>query len=159
MRGARLKNPEKIKRQILEYFDQLEDREFNYKLQSMLLLINDDNANCSDVARIYGTTPQTVARWVHRINQSKEGIGSLRTKSKPGRKTRLSANDMNHIKDVLKQGPKEYDIRSNNWDGITLSTYLKKEMGIEIKTRQCQRILKKIGAANKSGRPWDKVAE
>lgn len=159
MRRITIEKPEKIKQQILDYFQQSADHKFAYKLQAILLLLDNENTNCSEVARVYGSSPQAITKWVHQLNQGKGNIEALKDKPKPGRNTRISEKNMRYIKDGLKQNPSMYGIQSNHWDGITLSAFLKKELGIELKVRQCQRILNRLGVANKSGRPWNKLPE
>lgn len=157
MRRIAIKNPEEVKKQILKYFQESEDLKFAYKLQGILLLLNNKDINCSEVARVYGSTPQTLASWVHRLNEANGGnIEVLRDKPKPGRSTRLSKIELQSIKDVLKKTPTYYGFNVPKWDGHTLSRFLNKEFGIELKIRQCQRLLQKMGHANKPGRPWDK---
>lgn len=159
MRRITIEKPEKIKQQILDYFQESAEHKFAYKLQAILLLLDNEHTNCSEVARIYGTSPQAIAKWVRQLNEGKGNIEALKNRPKFGRNTRLSKKDMRHIKDVLTRNPAVYGIQSNRWDGITLSAFLKKEMGIELKVRQCQRVLNRLGVANKSGRPWNKLPE
>jgi len=157
MKRITISKPQEVRRQILEYFQGSEDLKFAYKLQGILLLLNNEETNCSEVARIYGSTPQTLAGWVHNLNQGSGGnIEVLRNKPKPGRAAQLSKNDLRTIKDVLKTTPSHYGLQSPTWDGDTLSVFLGKQFGIKLQVRQCQRILQRLGRANKRGRPWDK---
>lgn len=152
-----IKKPEEVKRQILEYFQGSEDLKFAFKLQGILLLLNNEDTNCSAISRIYGSTPHTIASWVRKLNEGTGGnIEVLKNKPKPGRATQLSKNDMAIIKDVLKKKPSHYNLPSPNWDGDTLSVLLEKQFGIKLQVRQCQRILQRLGRANKRGRPWNK---
>lgn len=155
MKRLSIKNPEEVKRRILEYFNSTEELRFASKLQGILLLLENENTNCSEVARIYGSTPQTLAGWVHKLNEGNGGdIEVLRDKAKSGRNTRLSKDQSQAIKDVLKKEPTHFGIKSTKWDGNTLSEYLTQELGITLQIRQCQRLLQRLGYANKRGRPW-----
>lgn len=157
MKRIAIENPEEIRKQILEYFQESEDLKFAYKLQGILLLLNNKDTNCSEVSRIYGSTPQTLASWVHKLNQGNgHDIEVLRNKPKPGRSTRLSKDELHTIKDALKKEPVQYGLKATKWDGNSLSSLMSKKFEIELKTRQCQRILQRLGYANKRGRPWDK---
>lgn len=154
MKRTTIKQPEKLLRQIEEYFDSTDESKFAAKLQGVLLLLHEKDNNCSEVARLIGKTPQTVAGWVRKLNQGKGGnIAVLRDKMKPGRNTRLSKEQMKDIKDVLKHAPAHFGIEAIQWDGNTLSTYLDQKVGIPLQLRQCQRILQRLGLANKRGRP------
>ena len=154
MKRISIKQPEKLLRQIEEYFDSTDELRFAAKLHGLLLLLRDENNNCSEVARQLGKTPQTIAGWARKLNQGKGGnIEVLRDKIKPGRNTRLSKEDMKCIKDALKQTPAHFAMTSTKWDGSTLSQYLDQKLGITLQIRQCQRILQRLGYANKIGRP------
>jgi transposase len=154
MKRTTIKQPEKLLRQIEAYFDSTDESKFAAKLQGVLLLLRDKNNNCSEVARLIGKTPQTVAGWVRKLNRSKGGnITVLRDKIKSGRNTRISKEQLKDIKDVLKQTPAHFGIQAIQWDGNTLSTYLDQKVGITLRLRQCQRILQRLGYANKRGRP------
>jgi transposase len=154
MKTTTIKQPEKLLRQIEEYFDSTDEAKFAAKLQGVLLLLRDENNNCSVVARLIGKTPQTVAGWVRRLNRSKGGnVAVLRDKKKTGRNMRLSKDQMKCIKDALKQPPAHFGIEATQWNGNTLSTYLEQKVGISLQVRQCQRILQRLGYANKRGRP------
>jgi transposase len=154
MKRISIKQPEKLLRQIEDYFDSTDELKFAAKLQGVLLLLRDENNNCSQVARQLGKTPQTIAGWARKLNQGKGGnIEVLRDKIKPGRSTRLSKSHMKIIKDVLRQRPTHFGMTSTKWDGSTLSEYLHQSLGITLQIRQCQRILQRLGYANKRGRP------
>lgn len=160
MKRLTIKNPEKIRKQILEYFQESDDLKFAYKLQGILLLLDNKDVNCSEVAQIYGSTPQTLANWIHKLNEGEGGnIEVLRSKKKPGRSTRISKDQLKNIKDALKKKPTQYEIQSARWDGPTLSIFVEKQLGIKLEVRQCQRLLQRLGYNNKRGRPWDKAPE
>jgi transposase len=154
MKRTTIKQPERLLQQIEEYFGSSDESKFAAKLQGVLLLLRDKDNNCSTVARLIGKTPQTVAGWVRQLNRGKGGnIAVLRDKIKPGRNTRLSKDHLKDIKDVLKQSPAHFGIDAIQWDGNTLSTYLDQKIGIPLQLRQCQRIIQRLGYANKRGRP------
>jgi transposase len=160
MKRLTIMKSEEIREKISKYFQESEDMKFAYKLQGILLLLNNKDTNCTEVSRIYGCTPQTLANWVHKLNQGKGGnIEVLRNKVKPGRSAHLSKNQLHIIKGALKKSPTHFNLKSTKWDGETLSMFLSRQFGVELKVRQCQRILRRMGYANKRGRPWDKLPE
>ena len=67
MRRTTIKQPEKLLHQIEAYFESTDESKFAAKLQGVLLLLRDKNNNCSEVARLIGKTPQTVAGWVRKL--------------------------------------------------------------------------------------------
>ncbi|MHA4807356.1 helix-turn-helix domain-containing protein [Flavitalea flava] len=151
MKRLFIKKPEEIKQQILEYLHSSEELKFAHKLHGILLLLENETTNCSEVSRIFGNTPQTLTGWVHKLNQGEGGnIEALRGKVKPGRNTRLSKDQIQNIKYVLKKKPTRYGIDSPTWDGKTLATYLTKKYGVHLKIRMCQRWLQKLKKAEDS---------
>ena len=81
------------------------------------------------------TTVRTVYTWKKRYE--KEGIEGLRTKEKTGRKRNLSDEDMERLKDLLKE--KEY------WTTKEARNLIEIEFGIEYTFRHVARILRKLG--------------
>lgn len=159
MKRLEIKNQELIKYRILQYFQSSEDLKLSYRLHCILMLIEDKGLSCSEVARMHGTTPQTVARWIHAFNNTNADIHILKDKDRPGRNTRITKSELNIISDVLNDPPDKYGIIAQKWEGKTLSIFLKQRFNIDLKTRQCQRIMKDLGFANKRGRDWSNRPE
>ncbi len=151
MKRLLIKKPQQIKEKILEYLNSTDELKFSHKLHGILLLLENENNNCSEVSKIYGNTPQTLTAWVHKLNEGEGGdIEVLREKNKPGRNTRLSTKQIQYIKYAIQKTPKQFAINSPNWDGKTLSLFLEKKYNIRLKIRMCQRWLKKLKDENKT---------
>jgi hypothetical protein len=77
-----------------------------YKLQGILLLLNNKETNYTALSSI-GSTPQTLVNRVHKLNKG-EGVNIevLRKKAKVGRSARLSKDNLNIIKDALRKKPR-----------------------------------------------------
>ena len=80
-------------------------------------------------------TRRTVYAWKKRYEE--EGIEGLKTREKSGRKRKLSDEDMDKLKDLLKQ--KDY------WTTRGVRNLIKIEFGIEYTLRHVARILRKLG--------------
>lgn len=154
MKKLIINNRSKIKEQILSYFQSTEELKLSYRLHCILMLIENETLSCEDVAKQHGTTPQTIARWIHAFNKTNGDINVLKDKDKPGRTPRISGDQLDIISDVLKNQPNRYGIKADKWEGATLSELLKQKFNIDLKVRQCQRVMKKLGLANKKGRDW-----
>lgn len=154
MKKLVIKNQEEIRHRILQYFQSTEDLKLSYRLHCILMLIEDSNLSCQDVAQMHGTTPQTIARWIHAFNDTNGDIHVLKDKNKPGRNARVAPNKLKMISDVLKTHPSKHGLKVDKWEGMALSELLKRKFNIDLKVRQCQRIMKKLGFANKKGRDW-----
>jgi len=103
------------------------------RIRMMILL--KEGYKQKEVAKIMRTTERTVYTWKKRYKE--EGIEGLKTKEKPGRKRKLSDEDMERLKDLLKQ--KEY------WTTRGVRNLIKIEFGIEYTLRHVARILRKLG--------------
>jgi len=88
-----------------------------------------------EIANIMGVNRRTVYNWRRRYEE--EGIEGLKTREKPGRKRKLSDEDMERLKDLLKQ--KDY------WTTRGVRNLIKIEFGIEYTLRHVARILRKLG--------------
>lgn len=88
-----------------------------------------------EVSKIMRVTERTVYTWKKRYE--KEGIEGLNTREKPGRKRRLSDEDIEGLKGMLEQ--KEY------WTTRDVRNLIKIEFNIEYTLRHVARILRKLG--------------
>ena len=159
MKRLVLNNQEVIKDRILQYFQSTDDLKLSYRLHCILMLIEDKSLSCEDVAQMHNTTPQTIARWIHAFNETNGDIQILKDKEKSGRTSRLTDSQLNIISDVLRDNPLKHGINAQKWEGQTLSDLLKRKFNLDLKVRQCQRIMKNMGFANKKGRDWSKTPE
>jgi transposase len=103
------------------------------RLRMMLLL--EAGYKPKEVALIMRTTERTVYTWKKRYRE--EGCEGLKTREKPGRKTRLSDEDTELLKRRLKQ--KGY------WTTRDVRALIKSEFGVEFTMRHVARLLRKMG--------------
>ncbi len=91
--------------------------------------------NVHEIANIMNVSVRTIYNWKKRYE--KDGLKGLKTKQKPGRKGKLSPEDMENLKELLKK--KDY------WTTREVKELIKNEFGIEYTLRHVARILRKIG--------------
>ena len=118
----------------------------------MLLIIDNEDNNCENVAYLFNNSPRTISNWIHKINKE-NNIDVLKDKKKSGRKPRLTEGQEKLLKKYLIKHLSGFNINANIWDGKTLSYFIKKKFGIELKVRQCQRLFHKLGFSLKRARP------
>jgi transposase len=53
----------------------------------------------------------------------------------------------------LRVSPSDYGFSANLWDGKTLSAFIKKQFGIDLGVRQCQRLFRQFGFRLRKPRP------
>lgn len=117
------------------------------KLYTILLVARHPNNNCSEIARLLGISPHTVARWVGSIStENGFDLTHLNEKDIPGRPGRMNENQLCIIKDAIKESPKEKQLHATKWTGKLLSDYIKREFYIDIQVRQCQKLLVRLSA-------------
>lgn len=151
MKRLILNEPKKIERQIDNLISSDPEGRFIYRLCSLKMFLNDPACTTESLGKLMRTSPRTIANWIKWINA--EGtIDILRDQDKPGRNAILNEVEMKHLKDQIQKHPGEAGLDANLWDGKSLSHYIKKKFGKELKVRQCQRIFNKLGFRLKRGR-------
>ena len=138
-----IKNPESIKREIHEYLKSPDGR-FVHRLHGILLMLESPEYTCDHVGVLFGNSPRTISNWVHKINET-GSIDSLIDAPRSGRKPRLSHNQEKQIHKALLNPPEQSGVDANQWDGKTLSFFIQQTFNKDLKVRQCQRLMKKLG--------------
>ncbi len=126
-----------------------EESRYDHRLHAVLLVAQ--GMTCPEVARLLADAPRTVEYWVHRFEQ--RGLGGLVEGERPGRPTRLSAEQLEQINTILRQTPREVGLTGTLWDGKTLSAFIRMRFGIDIGVRQCQRLFRQFGFRRRKPRP------
>lgn len=142
-----LKDPKKVREQVLAYLAAEDNEALQYflRLNVMLLISQPDAPNTQQVADLYGMNRTTIGRWVTKVNKSKgSDISVLQQVPKPGRNTRMDKDLLATLKKVLAKSPRKVGIQSDKWTGQLLSDYLQNKYGIALKPRMCQRWMRKF---------------
>ena len=151
MKRLALNEPKKIERQIDNLVGSDPEGRFIFRLCSLKMFLNDPTCTTERLGMLMHTSPRTIANWINWIN-AEGNIDILRDQDKPGRNSTLSEIEMAHLREQIQKHPSESGLDSNLWDGKSLSHYIKKKFGKELKVRQCQRIFNKLGFSLKRGR-------
>ncbi len=96
-----------------------------------------------EAARLFGHSPRTVEYWIHRLLS--DGLAGLWEGNRSGRPSRLSATNLQKLRNELQSSPRDFGYEQNLWDGVLLSHHLAKEYSISLSVRQCQRLFHKLG--------------
>lgn len=142
-----LKEPAKVREQVLSYLAAADDEQLQYflRLNILLLISQPDGPNTQQVADLYGMNRTTIGRWVTKVNNSKDAdITVLQQVPKPGRNTRVSKDLLTVLKKVLDKSPRKVGVEADRWTGILLSEYLAKKYDIALKPRMCQRWMRRL---------------
>jgi len=126
-----------------------EEARYDHRLHGVLLVAQGMNA--PEVARLLGDGVRTVEYWIERFNQN--GFAGLVEGERPGRPSKLTVEQLQELELILRVPPRAQSISANLWDGKTLSHWVKEHWGVELSTRQCQRLFRQLGFRLRKPRP------
>lgn len=122
---------------------------YDHRLHGVLLVAH--GLSCREVARRLGDAPRTVENWVHRFEQ--DGFAGLADGPREGRPSRLGPKIRAQVEEALRRSPADYGLPAQLWDGPLLSSFLKKQFGVTLRVRQCQRLFRRLGFRLRTPRP------
>lgn len=141
-----------ITEKIQAYFSCNEEAGFIHRLHGILLFAEKEDVNCDSIGVLFGNSPRTVSNWINRLNETGD-IESLRSKKQPGRPPRLTEVQKQELTVVQQDFPEKHGMTGNVWDGKSLSAYIERHYGIEMKTGTCQRLFHTLGFTLKRAHP------
>jgi transposase len=65
----------------------------------------------------------------------------------------LNEKQLSAVEAALRTTPETFGLNTQMWDGPTLSEFLNQELGVRLKTRQCQRLFRQLGFRLRKPRP------
>jgi transposase len=80
-------------------------------------------------------------------------LAGLQEGERSGRPRRLDDRQLAKIGRVLRQSPRDAGMKTNIWDGKTLSAWIEQQYGDELGVRQCQRLFRQLGFRLRKPRP------
>ena len=122
---------------------------YDHRLHGVLLVAQ--GMSCRKAAEALGDAPRTVEYWVHRFEA--DGFAGLSDGPREGRPSRLSAKDRTRVEAALRRSPADYGLPAQLWDGPLLSSFLKQQLGVTLRVRQCQRLFRHLGFRLRKPRP------
>jgi transposase len=118
-----------------------DEARYDHRLHAVLLV--GQGMTCPEVAKRLGDGVRAVQHWVNKFEY--QGFAGLSEKPRPGRPSQLTEARLDVLARVLRKRPADVGLTGNLWDGKTLSAFLRKEWGIVLRVRQCQRLFHKLG--------------
>ena len=122
---------------------------YDHRLHGVLLVAQ--GMTCPQVAELLGDSPRTVVNWLQRFEA--HGFAGLSEGERPGRPSRLNEEQLTRVEGALRASPKEFGLATQMWDGPTLSAFLRRDLGVTLKVRQCQRLFRHLGFRLRKPRP------
>ncbi len=96
----------------------------------------------SDIAEALGVTPGAVSQWMKRATAG--GPEALRSRRGRGPKSRLSAEQLARLPELLKKGAEHFGFRGDVWTQARVAKVIEREFGVRYHPRHMGRILKAI---------------
>jgi len=112
-----------------------------FRIAAILLVL--EGWKSSQIARLFDLTRWSVVKWIRRVNE--KGLSGLEEKKRPGRPCRLDEQIQRDLEKVLEKDPREFGLKRNRWDGIVVVEYLERVHGVQLKVRQAQRWIRRLG--------------
>jgi transposase len=122
---------------------------YDHRLHGVLLVAQ--GVTCPRVAELLGDSPRTVVNWVQRFEA--QGLAGLSEGERSGRPSRLNEEQLTKVEAALRSSPTQFALPTQMWDGPTLSAFLRRELGVKLKVRQCQRLFRQLGFRLRKPRP------
>ena len=141
MKALTIKNASVTKEALLEMAQQEPGVWLGIRIAAGLLILQ--GWTSSQVAGLFDVSRQSVVQWIQRLNN--QGLSGLEEKPRPGRPIRLDAEIQEQLEHTLMGNPREAGLSRNRWDGVAVVEYLQREHGVELKVRQAQRWIRRLG--------------
>jgi transposase len=126
-----------------------ESSRYDHRLHGVLLVAQ--GMTCPRVAQLLGDSHRTVVNWVQRFESN--GLAGLAEGERSGRPSRLNDRQLAEVETALRESPENFGLKTQMWDGPTLSEFLYRQFGVKLKVRQCQRLFRQLGFRLRKPRP------
>ena len=141
MNYRKIPNKDSIILSIQNALSVSEEAKYYHRLDLVMLAIN--GMHVKEIAALYNESPTTISYWTKKVVE--KGVNSLKSGEHTGRAPRLSIDQLRLLDEDLQNPPSDFGYNINLWDGLVLSKHLSDHYDVDIKIRQCQRILKQLG--------------
>jgi transposase len=149
MRPLTISDTENVIMAIQDEIRRDDTSRYDHRLHGVLLVAQ--GLSCPQVGNLLGDSPRTVVNWVQRFET--HGLVGLSEGERPGRPRRLNEAQLARIEAALRDSPSKFDLPTQMWDGPILSEFLRRELGVSLKVRQCQRLFRQLGFRFRKPRP------
>jgi len=149
MRKLEISDREIMSLAIQQEISRSEEARYDHRLHGVLLVCR--GLSCYEVADLFGQHSTTIQRWVWSFE--KNGFAGLADAERPGRPSRLTAEQWEQMNQDLRRQPRDLGYQQNLWDGKLLSHHVQQFYGVDLGVRQCQRIFRNLGFRLRKLRP------
>ncbi len=141
-------DPELLLKQGKAIMSSSDESRFHFRVFAVNMVLSGFPA--SEISAMAGVSKVAVTGWVKTADE--QGFDALRPKGHKGAMPKLTDEQCKKIDAILQSDPKEYGYK--NWDGPSLSAYIKSEFNVTLSVRQCQRLFHKLGFSHIRPQPY-----
>jgi transposase len=141
VKALSLRHPEITRQALLAKADTIAGAWIGIRIAALLLWLAGWKSTA--IAQLFGVSRWAVCQWMSLANE--QGLGSVQPHPAPGRKPRLSAAVQQQLELALQDSPEKFGLQHTRWDGVLVVEYLRRFHQIELKVRQAQRYVRRLG--------------
>ena len=141
MRRFQFEDAETTKVALQQEIARSSESRYDHRLHGLLLLCR--GMSSYEVGETLGHSPRTIQYWYRRYQEG--GFAALVDVEGRGRRSSLHDAQWAQLAKDLRESPETFGYSQGPWDGNLLSHHLKQAFGLDLGTRQCQRIFHKMG--------------
>ena len=141
MKALTLDHSEITRAALLAKADSLPGAWGGIRIAALLLLLAGWKSTA--IAELFGVSRWAVCQWIGGANE--HGLRSVEPQPAPGRKPRLSAAVQQQLDLALQASPEQCGLNRTRWDGVLVVEYLRRFHQVELKVRQAQRYVRRLG--------------
>jgi transposase len=141
MKPLTLRNSEISRQALLAKVDAIAGAWIGIRIAALLLWLAGWKSTA--IAELFGVSRWAVCQWMNLANE--QGLRSVEPLPAPGRKPRLSAPVQEQLELALQESPEKFGLQRTRWDGVLVVEYLRRFHQVELKVRQAQRYVRRLG--------------
>ena len=141
MKALTLHHPEITRPSLLAKADSIAGAWIGIRIAALLLLLSGWKSTA--IAELFGVSRWSLCQWIGLANE--QGLRSVEPQPAPGRKPRLSPAVQQQLDLALQEPPEKFGLDRTRWDGVLVVEYLRRFHQVELKVRQAQRYVRRLG--------------
>ena len=141
-------NPELLLQQGKAIMSSSDESRYHFRVFAVNMVLS--GCSAAEISAMAGVSKVAVTSWVKIADE--QGFEALKPKKHKGATAKLSDEQYEAIDIILQSEPKDFGFK--NWDGPSLSAYIKKEFNVNLSVRQCQRMFHKLGYSHIRPQPY-----
>lgn len=147
--------PEYTEQELIDLYRKEEDQKA--KIRLLAAVLRKEGMTLQEIADKIKHPLTTVGDWLRRMHL--EGISRRYNTKQPGKRSRLTDDQIAELKSMLSQSPQKLGIPFAFWTTKLVRDFIEREYGISYKVRQVRNILHKLNMSCQKPRPKHRRAD